>query len=128
MNHQEPKTRPLPSGRTLDSLFPARFLKVDNLVTWNVTEIVVEIANIQEEEVEPRPGQVEWKPVFYFRTKNGGIHPQGYLLSAKADKDALKTACSCETVGDLEGKKIKIKIAEWRNKPVLRIDPLPVKE
>lgn len=123
-----PKTRPLDNGKTLDSLFPARFLKVDHLASWNVTEVIVEIARVQEEEVAPRPGQNEWKPVFYFRNKTGQVHPQGYLLSARADKDALKTACDAETVGDLVGKKIKIKIDNWRGRPVLRIDPLPIKE
>lgn len=124
----QPQTRFLDTGKTLDSLFPSRFLKVDNLVEWHVTEITVEIAKVQEEEVQPRTGEKEWKPVFYFRTKSGAIYPQGYLLSAKADKDALKTACKAETVGDLIGKKIKIKIDNWRGKPVLRIDPAKVEE
>ncbi|MCJ7700392.1 MAG: hypothetical protein MUO62_02310 [Anaerolineales bacterium] len=78
--------------------------------------------------MEPHSGQKEGKPVFYFKMKNGTTHPQGYLLSAKADKDALKTACQAETVGELLGKVIKIKIINWRGKPMLRIDPMPVEE
>ena len=124
----QPKTRPLDSGKNLDTLFPSRFLKVETLAEWNVTEITVEIAKVQEEEVQPRTGETQWKPVFYFRTKNGSIYSQGYLLSAKADKDALKKACDAETVGDLIGKKIKIKIDNWRGRPVLRIDPAKVEE
>jgi hypothetical protein len=121
----QPRTRPLDDSKPLDNLFPSRFLKPCNLLTWNVSRIAVTIDHLQEEEVQPKPGQVEWKPVLYFRNKNGAVHPQGYLLSAKADKDALKTATGAQTIGALAGKRITIKLDEFRGRAVLRIDPAP---
>jgi hypothetical protein len=125
-NQPAPITRDLNPDRTLDSLFPSRFLKPDTLIEWGKTTITVTIAGITEEEVEPKPGRKEFKPVLYFKTKDGKTtHPQGYLLSAKADKDALKASTSATTVGELTGKLITIKQDTWRSKAVLRIDPAP---
>lgn len=126
-NNNTPKTRKIDESRTLDSLFPNRFLKASQLVDWNVTQIQVTISRLVEEEVMPRPGApAEWKPVVYFRTKNGDEYPQGYLLSAKADKDSLKAATGAERISELIGKAIVIKLATWKSKTVLRIDPAQV--
>lgn len=122
---EAPQSRPLNPDMLIDDLFPARFLRVEQLLRWGRTEITVEIAYLQQEEVEPRPGQKAFKPVLYFRTKNGEVHPQGYLLSAKADGEALKSATGATTIGELIGKRITIKQDAWRGKAVLRIDPRP---
>jgi len=124
-----PKSRPLSSSSTLDSLFPNRFLKPADLINWKVTTVTVTVAEIHEEEVIPKPGEpAEWKPVLYFRTKAGSLHPQGYLLSAKVDKDALKTATGAGTIGELVGKKIMIQLEDFHHKTVLRINPTPFVE
>jgi hypothetical protein len=122
---QQPKSRPISNNTSLDDLFPSRFLKPEQLLSWRMTEITVTVAKIQEEEVEPKPGKKEWKPVIYFKTKSGQIHPQGYLLSAKVDKESLKTATGAATIGEVIGKQITIKIADYRGRAVLRIDSKP---
>ena len=121
----QPKIRKIDASKPLDGLFPSRFLKPTHLIEWGVTEITVNVSHLQEEEVQPRPNATEWKPVLYFLNKGGSVHPQGYLLSAKADKDALKTSTGAVTVGELEGKRIKIGLSEWKKKTVLRIHPQP---
>jgi hypothetical protein len=127
-NQTEPKTRTIKNDRTLASLFPSRFLKPAQLIEWGITSILVTVARIQEEEVQPRPNQTEWKPVLYFYNKNGDIHPQGYLLSAKVDADALQTSTGALTIEDLIGKKIGIELSEYRGKAVLRIDAQPIEQ
>ena len=121
----EHPSRPIQPNKSLDDLFPSRFLKPEQLIAWKITEITVTVAQVQEELVEPKPGQKEWKPVIYFRTKSGKTHPQGYLISAKIDKDSLKTATGAQTIGELVGKRITIKLDSYRNQTVLRIDPSP---
>lgn len=87
---------------------------------------VVIIDHLQEEQITPRPGQPpEWKLVLYFRNRSGAIHPQGYLISAKVDKDALQTATGAQAVGELAGKHITIKLDEYKRAKMLRIDPHP---
>lgn len=126
MTNQAPKTRPISNDRTLGSLFPTRFLKPAQLIAWKVTEIIVTISRIVEEQVQPKPNQVEWKTVLYFMAKNGHEHPQGYLLSAKIDSESLARSTRVELVGELPGKQIRIKLDEYRGKSVLRIDPEPI--
>jgi hypothetical protein len=127
MSNQTPtKTRPIDPTKSIANLFPARFLRPDHLVAWGVTQIVVTIDHLQEEEVTPHPGQpAEWKPVLYFRTKTGTVHPQGFLLSAKIDAESLGSATASTTIGDLAGKQIVIQLSSWKNKTVLRISPQP---
>ncbi len=125
MNNNQPQTRPIKDNRTIDSLFPTRFLKAAQLLAWMVTEITVTISRIQEEEVSPKPNQTSWKPVLYFKTKEGSEYDKGYLLSAKVDAESLTTATGAQTIEELIGRKIKIKLAEYRGKSVLRIDPDP---
>jgi len=108
----------------LDNFFPARFLTVNQFERWGVQELTVEIAEFQLEEVyEPTSRTKSDMPVIYLRAKNEEIHDQGYLLKTRADKDALKSACSATKVSELIGKRIRIFISSWRGKPVLRIDP-----
>lgn len=126
MTNQEPRSRPINNNRTIGSLFPTRFLKAAQLLAWKVTEIIVTISRVVEEEVQPKPGQTEWKVVLYFRTKNGNEYPQGYLLSAKVDSESLSQSTAAETVQDLIECRIKIKLDVYRGKSVLRIDPEPV--
>lgn len=128
MNNQEPRSRPIKDNRTINSLFPTRFIKAAQLLAWMVTEVVVTISRIQEEEVSPKPNQTEWKPVIYFKTKTNGEYARGYLLSAKVDAESLTAATGAQTVEELVGKKIRIKLAEFRGKSVLRIDPKPVSD
>jgi hypothetical protein len=126
-NQATPKSRPIETSKPIANLFPARFLRPDHLVTWGVTQITVTIDHLQEEEVTPHPGQpAEWKPVLYFRTKTGTVHPQGFLVSAKVDAESLSSATAATTVGDLLGKQITIQLSSWKNKTVLRINPQPV--
>jgi len=66
--------------------------------------------------------------VLYFATKSGQEFPRGYLLSAGADIQALKSSTGAHTVQDLTGKKITIKLDTWKGKAVLRIDAQPVKD
>jgi hypothetical protein len=122
-NNSQPQTRPLGADKPLDDLFPNRFLKADDMLRWGKSILIVTIDHLQEEQVTPKPGQpAEWKPVLYFKTKAGSVHPQGYLLSAKVDKDALKAATGAQTIGQLAGKRIAIKIDEYKRSKVLRID------
>ena len=125
--NDKPKTRQIDTGKTLDTLFPARFLKAEQLIAWNVTAITATIDHIQEEEVTPKPGQpAEWKPVIYLRSpRTGKVIETGYLLSAKVDLDSIKSSTSARTIADLIGKTITIKLATWKNDTVLRIDPTP---
>ena len=129
MDDNAPRTRPIDPKRALDDLFPARFMKPTLLLRWNLTQLTATIVRIQEEEVKPKPTDPpEWKPVLYFQKKNGKngeIFPQGYLLSAKIDKDSLKTATGAQTLGELTGKRIVIKLDQYRGRSVLRIDPQP---
>lgn len=126
MTNEEPKTRPIKNDRQINSLFPTRFLKPAQLLAWKVTEIIVTISRIVEEEVQPKLNQIEWKAVLYFMSKNGSEHPQGYLLSAKVDAESLTTSTGAQSVGDIPGKQIKIKLDTFRHKSVLRIDPEPI--
>ena len=125
-NNQDPKTRPISDNRTIASLFPTRFLKAAQLLAWMVTEIIVTISRMVEEEVSPKPNQIGWKPVLYFKTKDGSEYEKGYLLSAKVDTESLTASTGAQTIQELIGKKIRIKLAEFRGKSVLRIDPDPV--
>jgi len=123
----QPTTRPADPDQYLDDLFPPRFLNVAQFTRWKVTELIVEVAEIQFEDVfEPTTRKKDSMPVLYIRNKSGEIHDQGYLLKTIADKDALKATCQATTVGQLIGKRIRIFISDWRGKPVLRIDPRPV--
>ncbi len=129
MNNQaQPRTRSIDQDRTIGSMFPTRFLKAAQFLTWMVTEIIVTIARIVEEEVSPKPNRLEWKPVLYFRTKTGEVYEKGYLISAKCDAESLVTATGEQLIADVTGKQIRIKLAEFRGKSVLRIDPEPVKD
>jgi hypothetical protein len=122
----------------LDDLHPSRFLKViDLLERWKVREITVTISRFEREETTPNPKDVDpttrkprvvIQPVLYFKTKGGAEFPRGYLVSAGADIQSLKTATSSQTVGEVIGKKIRITVGEFKHKAVLRIDPNPVKE
>jgi len=110
-------------------LQPTRFLKVQDLeIRWKVTEIDVQIAKVTKETVKPKPNQTESQPVLYFKTKNGTVYPQGFLLAARVNVEALASATGARTIGEAIGKKIKIVIGQHKGKAVLRIDPQPVKE
>ncbi len=126
-NGNQPKTRPAAADKSLDDVFPNRFIKAEDLIKVGATSISVTIDHVNEEEVTPKPGApAEWKLVIYFRTRKGILWPQGYLLSAKVDRDSLKTATGATTVGGLTGKAITIHIDEYKRESVLRISPQPV--
>ena len=122
----------------LDDLHPARFLKVSDLLErWKVQQITVTISRLTNEETIPNPKDIDAdthkprviiQPVLYFNTKMGAEFPRGYLLSAKEDINALKTATGAHTVAELKDKKITLHVGEWKHKAVLRIDAQPVKE
>lgn len=125
MSADTPKTRPIAPTTPISHLCPSRFLKAADLQAWRKTHLVVEVAAIQEEEVEPQPGKKEWKPVLYFRDKAGQTYPRGYLLSAKADISALAAATNAATIGECIGKRITILLASHKGRPVLRISDTP---
>jgi len=126
-NDRKPATRTPAPNRTLDSYFPSRFLKVADLLAWKATEITPTIARVAEEEVQPEPNdEKEWKLVLYFAAKTGGEVGKGYLVSSKADKEALKAATGATTALDLVGQRVRVHIDTWRKKSVLRIDPAPI--
>jgi len=126
-------SNPIAPTTLLDDLHPARFLKVTDLLErWHVQQITVTISRMTNEETIPNPKDIDpdthkprviVQPVLYFQTKTGPEFPRGYLLSAGADIAALKTSTSAHTVADLIGKKIIIRVGEWKHKAVLRIDP-----
>ena len=111
-----------PPDKKLDAYFPARFLKPEDLHEWKVRQLNLNLTRAVEEQVQAQGKPEQYKLVLYFKTKAGTEFPRGYLVSAKADVDALKTY-GVETVGDLAGKTITIYIADWRGQPVLRIKP-----
>ena len=86
------------------------------------------IPNPREMDPDTHKPQIVVQPVLYFSTKSGPEFARGYLLSAGADVQALKSATGAHTVADLTGKKITIKLDTWKGKAVLRIDPRPVAE
>lgn len=122
----------------LDDLHPARFLKVTDLVErWKVSELVVTISRMTNEDTIPNPKDIDpatskprviEQPVLYFKTKDGAEFRRGYLLSAGADVQSLKSATNAQTVAEVIGKKIRIKLGQHRQQTVLRIDAQPVKE
>ena len=122
----------------LDDLHPSRFLKVaDLLERWMIQQLTVTISRLANEDTIPNPKQLDpathkpvviTQPVLYFTAKSGQEFPRGYLLSAGADIQALKSATGAREVQDLTSKKITIKVSEWKGKAVLRIDPKPVVE
>jgi hypothetical protein len=134
--------KPIDPNTPLDDLHPARFLKVSDLLDrWHVQSIIVEIAILQWESTIPNPKDLDpatadqknpkgkprevTQPVLYFKTKNGDIFQRGYLISSKADTEALKAATKAAKVGEMIGKRIKITVGEHRHAAVLRIDPNP---
>lgn len=130
--------QPIPPAELLDDLHPARFLKVaDLLERWRVQSMIVTISRLTREDTTPNIADIDpqtkkprvvIQPVIYFQTKSGAEFPRGYLLSAAADVQSLKTATAAQTVGDVIGRKIKIIVGEHKRKAVLRIDTKPVTE
>lgn len=119
MTTPTPNTRPA-DNKPIADYFPGRFLKADTLLRWKVTEVTATITRAPEEQVEPRPGEQEWKLVIYFQTKTGAEFPRGYLVSSKADRDTL-LATGAQTVGQLAGRRIVIKLDSWKKREVLRL-------
>ncbi len=119
----------IPPDTLLIDLRPSRFLKaIDLRERWHVDEITVTIAEFRTEEIEPRPGQKERAPVLYFRTKAGAVYPQGFLLTARVNIEALAASTGAHTIGEAVGKRIRIIIAQHKGKDVLRISPEKVAE
>lgn len=117
----------LPADTLLLDLQPTRFLKVQDLRDrWNVDEVIVTIANVQRETVEPKPGHKEVQPVLYFKTKDGSVYPQGFLLAARVNVTNLAEATGARTIGEAIGKKVTIYIDKHRDQDVLRISDQPV--
>ena len=54
------------------------------------------------------------------------MYEKGYLISAKVDAESLVSSTGEQLIANVTGKLIKIKLAEFRGKSVLRIDPDPV--
>jgi hypothetical protein len=133
-----PRTKPISPNTLIDDLHPFRFLKViDFKERWNIVELIVTVANVQQEETIPKPADIDpvtnkprivWQPVLYFNTKGGEVFPRGYLLASRVDVDSLKKSTGVRTMGELVGKKILIKLGEHKKNIVLRISPEPVKE
>ena len=130
--------QPIQPNTLLDDLHPSRFLKVaDLLERWKVQRLAVTISRLSQEETIPNPQDVDpdtrkprvvMQPILYFKTKTGTEFPRGYLLSAKADIESLKTATGAKTAGELIGKRVIIFVSEHRKKAVLRIAPTQPEE
>ena len=119
----------LPPNTLLLDLHPTRFIKVQDFTErWKVESITVTVEEVTQEQVMPKPNTFEIQPVLYFRNKSGAIHPQGFLLAARVNVEALASATGARTIGEAVGKKIKIVIGTHKKKKVLRIDPNPVQE
>lgn len=125
--NQQPKTRPIAPTKPLADFTRGRFIKPSDLLQWKVTEITVTICEFLEVEVyEPNSNTNAFKPVLYFNKRDGKRHDQGYLLSAKADVEALAQATGAASVQEVLGKRIRIHLDTWKSKQVLRIDPTPL--
>jgi signal transduction histidine kinase len=111
MTGEDINERSISPDKSLDELLPSRFLSVEQLISWRETEIIGTISRITEEEIKLEGRDPLWRPVIYLSMRDGLEHPQGYLLADQADREALKTATDAKVIGDLVGKKIKIKIA-----------------
>lgn len=130
--------QPIQPNTLLDDLHPSRFLKVTDLLErWKVQQLAVTISRLSQEETIPNPQDVDpdtrkprvvMQPILYFKTKTGTEFPRGYLLSAKADIESLKTATGAKTAGELIGKRVIIFVSEHRKKAVLRIAPTQPEE
>ena len=126
MTAEDMNARPIPPEKTLDALLPSRFLTPEQLISWNKTEIIVTITQVAEEEIKHKSRGAIWRPVIYFAIRDELDHPQAYLLLDRADREALKSATGAQVIGDLAGKKVKIKISITGNCAKLKIDPSPV--
>ena len=121
-----PQVRHPEANKLLDEYFPSRFLKSDQFDIWGLKELIATIARAQEEEVySPLSKSRSKKLVLYLRPKSGNVFPNGYLVSAKSDLDALISSTGALTLGDLPGKRIRVVTSKFRGTPVLRIDPSP---
>ena len=128
MTGEDINERSISPDKSLDELLPSRFLSVEQLISWRETEIIGTISRITEEEIKLEGRDPLWRPVIYLSMRDGLEHPQGYLLADQADREALKTATDAKVIGDLVGKKIKIKIAISDRISKLEIDPNKVTE
>ena len=119
----------------LDDLHPARYLKpTDLLERWQVQSITVTISRLCNEDTIPNPSDIDpatrkprvvVQPVLYLLMRDGQEFARGYLLSARADVQSLKSATGVRTAGELIGKRITVTLGEHKRKSVLRISATP---
>lgn len=131
---------PMPENTLLDDFKPSRFLKVGDLLErWKTNQIVVQISRVTKESTIPNPKdldpatadaknpkgkpRVEIQPAFYFLQRDGSEWQSAYLLSAQIDIESIKIATRARKAGELIGKRVTIKVSQYRGNAVLRIDP-----
>ncbi len=108
-------------GHSIDSAFPARFLKPWHLINAGVDTFTDTIKHIQWEQVSPDGKNFDQKLALYFeRAKTP------YLITAKTDTTTLRERYKVRTFGDLVGLRITIEIViDSRHGEILRIKQTP---
>lgn len=108
-------------GHSIDSAFPARFLKPWHLINAGVDTFTDTIKHIQWEQVSPDGKNFDQKLALYFeRAKTP------YLITAKTDTSTLRERYKVRTFGDLVGLRITIEIViDSRHGEILRIKRTP---
>jgi len=121
--HQDAKHPPahVDFGHSIESAFPARFLKPWHLINAGVDTFTDTIKHIQWEQVSPDGKNFDQKLALYFeRAKTP------YLITAKTDTSTLRERYKVRTFGDLVGLRITIEIViDSRHGEILRIKRTP---
>ena len=113
--------RQLDPAHSIESAFPARFLKPWHLTNNGIDTFTDTVVHAQMEPVTADGKTVEHKLVLYFAKAK-----TPYLVSAKADVNTLKARYGVTTFGDLVDLRLTIEIVkDRRHGEILRIKPTP---
>ena len=116
-----PNARQLDPTHSIDSAFPARFLKPWHLTNNGIDTFTDTVVHAQMEPVTADGKTTEHKLVLYFDKAK-----TPYLVSAKADVNTLKTRYGVTTFGDLTDLRLTLEIVhDRRHGELLRIKPTP---
>ena len=119
-NREHPPAAVDPS-HSIESAFPARFLKPWHLTNAGVDTYTDTIRHVQWEQVTTDGKAYERKLALYFEKAR-----TPYLLTAKADAGTLREKYRVRTFGDLIGLRVTIEIVQdRRHGEILRIKPTP---
>ena len=113
--------RQLDPAHSIESAFPARFLKPWHLTNNGIDTFTDTVVHAQMEPVTADGKQKEHKLVLYFAKAK-----TPYLVSAKADVNTLKERYGVATFGDLVDLRLTVEIVhDRRHGELLRIKPTP---